>query len=116
MKKAFFGVALLMTCFCVSKPELTVKLNPEVYYESEKEDRFAARYGGLSDGSLNFVKVTFPDGKVITLPQLVSASGVRYSDDREYTWWEHQGIVRVEKRGADGSWETKYPELKPVSR
>ncbi|NLG19245.1 MAG: lysozyme inhibitor [Fibrobacter sp.] len=105
-----------MTCFCVSKPELTVKLNPEVYYESEKGDRFAARYGGLSDGSLNFAKVTFPDGKVITLPQLMSASGVRYSDDREYTWWEHQGTVRVEKRGPDGSWESKYSELKPVSK
>lgn len=74
-----------------------------------------ARYGSLSDGSLHFVKVEMPIGRRYTLPQVVSASGVRYTDERELVWWTHQGTVRVDTRDADGNWETKYPELREVS-
>jgi len=42
-----------------------------------------ARYGYLSDGSLQFVKVLMPNGKEYTLPSLVSASGARFTDEHE---------------------------------
>lgn len=95
--------------------ELTVKLGPPVHYRNPAGDAFTARYGALSDGSLHFVKLRMPDGRTYTLPQAVSASGARYTDERELVWWEHQGTVRVDVRGADGEWEAKYPALREVS-
>lgn len=96
-------------------PELTVRLGPPVHYRSAEGERFVARYGSLSDGSLHFVKVEMPTGRRYTLPQVVSASGVRYTDERELVWWTHQGTVRVDVRDANGRWVTKYPELREVS-
>jgi len=51
--------------------------------------------------SLHFVKVTMPNGKRYTLPQVISGSGVRYTDKREILWWTHQGTVRVDMRDAE---------------
>ena len=96
-------------------PELTVQIGPPVHYVSESGDRFVARYGSLSDKSLSFVKVRMPDGREYTLPQVVSASGVRYTDDRELVWWTHQGTVLVETRDAEGNWVTKYSGLREVT-
>lgn len=112
------GVLVVSLGGCVAGPrqdELTVNLGQPVRYRSPSGDVLMARYGSLSDGSLHFVKVRLPDGRQYTLPQAFSASGVRYTDDRELVWWEHQGTVRVDVRGADGAWETKYPELREVS-
>ena len=107
----------LSACACVenpSKPVLTVDIAPPVTYGSNNGDQFGARYGSLSDGSLSFVKLKMPDGREYTLPQAVSGSGARYTDDREIIWWEHQGTVRVDVRAAGGNWETKYSDLKVV--
>jgi membrane-bound inhibitor of C-type lysozyme len=91
--------------------ELTVKMGPQMKYTAESGEHFIAQYGSLSDSSLFFVKVLFPNQHTYTLPQSVSASGVRYSDDKNVVWWEHQGAVRVDIRGADGTWQTKFPAL-----
>jgi membrane-bound inhibitor of C-type lysozyme len=103
---------LLSTC-ATSQPKtaLTVDLGPPVYYTNEDGDQFVARYGSLSDGSLHFVKLQMPGGHEYTLPQVVSGSGVRYTDEREIVWWTHQGTVRVNVRDAEGKWITMYPEL-----
>ncbi|MBU1185057.1 MAG: protease inhibitor I42 family protein [Proteobacteria bacterium] len=42
------------------------------------------------------VTVTFPDGRKVTLPLAVSASGARFCDGTE-TFWEHQGTGRFFK-------------------
>ena len=91
---------------------LTVDIGPPVYYQSGNGDHFMAKYGSLSDGSLHFVKVKTPDGQEYTLPQVASASGIRYTDDKELVWWTHQDKVRVDVRNAEGEWETIYSELK----
>lgn len=39
------------------------------------------------------VALQLPDGRIVTLPAAVSASGARYSNGRE-TFWEHQGTDR----------------------
>lgn len=41
----------------------------------------AVRYYALSDGSLRFARLRMQDGTELTLPQLASGSGARYSDD-----------------------------------
>lgn len=109
-----FGVALSITLLAKADETLGVILESPVYYQNEKGDTFTARYGSLSDGSLHFVKITMPDGKTHTLPQVVSGSGARYTDDREIVWWEHHGTVRIDVRDVDGKWITEYQGLKEV--
>ena len=58
----------------------------------------------LSDSSLYFVKVTLPGGKNCTLPQVMSASGVRYTDDREVVWWTKGSGAFAETRDSAGQW------------
>ena len=102
---------------CATSPrqsQVTAHLGPPVPYRSSSGETFVARYGSLADGSLHFVKVQMPSGREYTLPQVVSASGARYTDERELVWWTHQGTVRVEMRNAEGNWETRYSELREV--
>ncbi|MGV8898701.1 MAG: MliC family protein [Burkholderiaceae bacterium] len=91
----------------VEKP-LTVKAGAIVDYLCDGGDSARARYYALSDDSLHFVKVSFKDGQQYTLPNVVSASGARYSDDRELTWWIKGDSALVEARGPDGTWQTRY--------
>ena len=81
------AILLLISTWFVSAAsadeELTVNITPPVYYESGTGERFAARYGSLSDGSLHFVKIKMPDGHEYTLPQVISGSGARHTDERE---------------------------------
>jgi membrane-bound inhibitor of C-type lysozyme len=96
------------------KPQrLSVNLDQPTYWQGPKGERFVARYGSLSDDSLSFVKVTMPDGRRWTLPRAVSASGERYTDEREVVWWLHQGKVRVDVRRDDGEWEEARWTLRP---
>ncbi len=108
---------ILLLWGCAAGPQktvLTVELGPPVYYRGDNGDLFVARYGSLSDRSLYFVKVIMPDRQEYTLPQIVSASGVRYTDEREIVWWTHKGTVRVDVRDEQGEWMTKYSELREV--
>ncbi|MEN6622072.1 MAG: MliC family protein, partial [Smithella sp.] len=77
-------------------------------YRCENGDRVLAKYFSLSDNSLNFVKIILPDGKEHTLPQGLSASGARYTDDRELVWWIKGDSARLEVRDNEGNWQPKY--------
>ena len=104
---------IVAACLCGCVHPLAVNMRPPVFYVSEAGDKFEARYGSLSDGSLCFVKVRMPDGQEYTLPQVLSASGVRYTDERTVVWWEHQGTIRVDVRDQDGQWkEDAYPGVR----
>jgi membrane-bound inhibitor of C-type lysozyme len=110
------GILAVSLCGCITNPPtvLTAEIGAPVHYRSDNGALFVARYCSLSDGTLHFVKVKMPDGRQYTLPQIVSASGVRYTDERELVWWTHQGTVRVDIRGAEGKWKTTYSELREV--
>lgn len=97
------------------EPILAVDLSSPVYYRTPSGEPFVAQYGSLSDGTLHFVKLRVPGGREYTLPQVVSASGARYTDERELVWWTHQGTATVESRSADGTWVTRYQDLREVS-
>ncbi len=83
-----------------------------VTYLCEQGQRVQVRYFALSDQSLNFVKLALPDGKDYTLPQSVSASGARYSDDHEAVWWNKGDEGFVEMRDKDGEWQSVYNDCK----
>ena len=115
----FIAILAVSLCSCATNSQEkipTVDLRPPVQYENENGEKFTARYGSFSDGSLNFVKVKMPDGREYTLHQAISGSGARYTDDREIVWWEHQGTVRVDIRDSEGKWKTKYSGLKEIQK
>jgi len=73
-------------------------------YSCAGGERYVATYYRLSDDSLQFAKVVFPGGKEVTLPLAVSASGARYTDEREYVWWTKGNTAWVQGRSASGEW------------
>jgi len=113
MRSIFGMLCLLAVCGCATNQRLGAQIAQPTYWRSQTGERFVARYGSLSDDSLRFVKVTMPDGRQWTLPQAVSASGARYTDERELVWWEHQGTVRVDVRRDDGRWDEERWTLRP---
>ena len=105
-----FAVYVLSGPAAGSQP-LTVTGGEPVIYACANGDRLVARYYSLSDDSLRFVKILFPDGREYTLPQVISGSGARYRR------WElpggsrrrGQGEIRT-KRGMEGlSGECRAP-------
>lgn len=91
---------------------LSVTGGDPVTYLCEQGQRVQVRYFALSDQSLNFVKLALPDGKDYTLPQSVSASGARYTDDHEAVWWNKGDEGFVEMRDKDGEWQSVYNDCK----
>ena len=63
-----------------------------------------AKYGSLSDQSLSFVRLSLPDGRLLTLPQVASASGARYSADHAFTWWSKGKSGFLQERDDNGEW------------
>ena len=116
----FFFIATMLSfllgCNAISEPLLTVNVTVPQYYRSNDGGIYIARYGSLSDGSLEFIKVEMPDGNKYTLPKSISGSGIRYTDNREIVWWEHQQTIRIDKRDINGNWVESYLELKQVGK
>jgi membrane-bound inhibitor of C-type lysozyme len=80
--------------------KLKVTGGQTVSYFCDNGKKLAARYYNLSDNSLSFVKLTLND-KVYTLPQAVSASGVRYTDGHTVEWWSKADKAMLDEDVAD---------------
>lgn len=84
-------LAICMPLFASAKPaHLTVITVASQNYTCSEHTRVKAVYYRLSDASLNFVKLTVTKEGAITrytLPQIVSASGARYSSEQDVQWW-----------------------------
>ena len=104
------AIILAAACCCVAgeAQNLTVTGGEAITYQCENGVQIVARYYSLSDKSLDFVKVRLPGGKEYTLPQVLSGSGVRYSDDRELVWWTKGASAFAEMRDQNGDWQVKY--------
>ena len=91
---------------------LSVVGGEPMLYVCDNGDELVVRYFTLSDESLRFVKILFPDGTEYTLPQVLSASGARYTDDIELLWWVKGDSAYVEKRDNAGEWRPLYKECR----
>jgi len=105
---ALSGLLLLAGC---GRAELGVKGGEPVIYSCGAQ-KIEARYYCLTDDSLSFVKLRLPDGHSYTLPQTVSASGVRYTDEFELIWWTKGDEAFAEMRDASGAWQVRYPDCR----
>jgi len=85
-----------------------VRGGEEVTYRCEGGAQVTAAYYHLADDSLRFVRLRMPDGRKCTLPQGLSASGARYTDEVEWVWWIKGESARLETRGPGGEWRSMY--------
>ena len=85
--KIITGISILL-CFisCTKNDNPEIVKTAEAVYKNSEGKILEAVFYSLSDNSLNFVRVTY-DEKQYTLPQLVSASGARYSDEFSMEFW-----------------------------
>ena len=63
-----------------------------------------ATYYTLDDRSLRFVRLLLPGGRRLTLPQVMSASGERFSADQDVRWWVKGNSGFVQQRNQRGDW------------
>ena len=91
-------------CGNAQRCSLAVRGGKILTYQCENGEKILARYYSLADGSLNFIKLMMPDGKEYTLPQALSASGARYTNEIELVWWIKGNSAVVESRGENGTW------------
>ena len=112
-------ICMMLVCapaVCLgAEQELTVKGGDPVEYGCDNNVAITARYYQLSDDSLSFVKVRTPDGKTYTLPQLVSGSGVRFSDEFQLLWWTKGDTAFAQKIDDKGEWRTVYDNCRETS-
>ncbi|MFZ0454793.1 MAG: MliC family protein [Ignavibacteriaceae bacterium] len=96
--------------FCCSDNKEALKVNKDAAaaYNCESGAEIKAEYYSLSDNSLHFVKIIMPDGKRYTLPQIVSASGARYTDEREIEWWIKGDSAMIKGHSENGNWTDIY--------
>ena len=107
------GALLLGLAGCAPAPHsLTVTGGAPIAYQCANDQKVQVSYYALSDDSLNFIKLALPDGKDYTLPQVVSASGARYTDEHEAVWWNKGSEGFVEVRGEQGEWQSAYTDCK----
>ena len=104
------GVLLLLVisftgCSTIAKEKLAVELTQEVEYISSDESKIEARFYSLTDNSLKFVKVKMVDGKEYTLPQVIAASGARYSDEYSLQFWIKGNAMTLYKMNEEREWE-----------
>jgi membrane-bound inhibitor of C-type lysozyme len=116
VKKLIVFLILLVSSMCLAQAQtlqrpLGVKLLGVGNYQCADKTKLNVRYYRLSDDSLGFVKVKL-NGKTYTLPQAVSASGAKYSDDMGLTWWTkgNAGTVYEQNGGPEENWPATHED------
>jgi membrane-bound inhibitor of C-type lysozyme len=108
-------VYMLFITSC-SNDVFKVNLVSMVEYKTETNEIIKATYYKLDANEIYFVKVELPDNSIIVLPNNVSASGVRYTDDREYVWWEKGTQAILEKRDSNGIFQVIYSNCIEITK
>lgn len=112
---ALLGILVLVSgCGDSGEQGLSVTGGEPVEYVNAEGQSVTARFYTLSDGSLRFVKLSLPGGGDHTLPQSVSGSGARYTDDGQLTFWVKGDSATVETRDDRGEWQVLYGHLQAV--
>ena len=88
----------------IKAEEPSLQRGSNVSYRCGGGERLEATYYELRDRSLAFVRLRLPNGRELTLPQIASASGARYSADSDLTWWIKGNSGFLQKRDAQGDW------------
>jgi membrane-bound inhibitor of C-type lysozyme len=110
-RKIFIAIAvvvLIMTfvgCSTNAKAKLRVELTQEIEYQCSDGTKVNARFYTLTDNSLNIVKLNIANDKEYTLPQVIAASGARYSDEYSLQFWIKGKSMTLYKMNEEREWE-----------
>lgn len=79
---------------------VAIKEYSSVLYRTENKENLLAKYYISEEAAENYVVITLPNKEEITLPQVISASGARYSDGEKFEWWTKgsQGILKTTQK------------------
>lgn len=116
LKILLISVLLLIQGCAQRKPhsndvELQVLGGEALSYQCEGNAQIKVKYYSLSDSSLSFVKLQLPNDPEITLPSVLSASGINYSNS-SLTWSEKGGVASVYVLDKDRHWLPLYTNCK----
>ena len=100
---------------CLKAEELSLQKASSASYRCSGGEQLEATYYGLRDGSLAFVRLRLPDGRQLTLPQISSASGARFSADSEFTWWIKGNSGFLQQRDSHGKWNVTLKDCDSVT-
>ena len=110
----FTRITVYSLCFLVLAASTSCSVKPGDSIAAEKVASSAylcsdgsllkADYFRLSDGSLSFVRLSFSDGETCTLPQQVSASGARYTDEFRFLFWIKGDSMSLQRMSDRGEW------------
>ena len=110
MRSRIHLIALLGTAVAATSTPAHGMADPVVERVSQQRYRcgggqtIEATYYRLDDRSLRFVRLLLPDGRRLTLPQVMSVSGERFSADQDVTWWVKGNSGFVQQRNQRGDW------------
>lgn len=110
MRSTVTLIALFVMALAVRSTQASTNLDPVVErgesfrYRCEGGQIIKATYYSLNDHSLSFVRIQLPDGRRLTLPEVMSASGARFSSDQDVIWWIKGNSGFVQQRDAKGQW------------
>lgn len=93
---------------CKNKDKLEVDLIYSATYDSDYGKSLFVRYYSISDGTLFFIKVKGLGAEEQTLPQAVSASGVRCTDFLNFECLVKGDEMQVLELDSDGNWESIF--------
>ncbi len=115
----WFATAALLgglwnSLIAVKAEEPRLQRGASVSYRCSSGERLEATYYELRDRSLAFVRLRLPDGRQLTLPQIASASGARFSSDRELTWWIKGSSGFLQQRDSEGEWRVTLKDCDSV--
>ena len=99
----------------VNQDDVAVIRVSSVRYRCGDGEQLQATYYSLRDRSLSFVRLRLPDGRLLTLPQVVSANGQRFSTDRDFTWWSTGQGSFLQNRNSKGEWRISLQDCDPES-
>jgi len=111
----WFAAAVLVgglwsSLIAVKAEEPSLQRGASVSYRCSGGERLEATYYELRDRSLAFVRLRLPDGRRLSLPQIMSASGARFSADSDFTWWIKGDSGFLEQRDSLGEWRVKLKD------
>lgn len=86
-----------------------------IRYRCGGGEQLLATYYTLLDRSLGFVRLRIPDGRLLTLPSVMSADGERFSTDRDFTWWIKGQSGFLQQRDSEGAWRITVQNCDPES-
>lgn len=98
----------------LNNKKLTVVSFNKANYLCDKNDLIQIEFYGLSDNSMEFVKVTLPTGERLTLPRTVSASGALYDASSGVQLFLKGKMTRLDVQETADKWSKLYANCSQV--